>query len=98
MPKRKHVTLSLQQKSEVINRIEAGESFRSIAAKYGVGKSTISDIGKNKGNIREFIVSSDSGVGSRKTVKLSGYPEMEKALFTWFLQERARGMYVYLYI
>lgn len=66
MSKRKHATLSLQQK--LINRVEAGESFRSIAAKYGVGKSTISDIGKNKGNIREFIVSSDSGVGSRKTL------------------------------
>lgn len=96
MSKRKHVTLNLQQKAAIIRHIEAGENIRSIANKYGVGKSTISDINKNKEKILEFIASSDSGTGNRKTLKGSEYPEMEKALFAWYLQERARGMYRFI--
>lgn len=94
MSKRKHITLNLQQKYEIINRIEAGECARSIAVEYGVGTSTISDIRKNKEKIIEFIVSMDSGPDSKKTIKPSRYPEMEKALYTWFLQETTRGMYL----
>lgn len=93
MSKRKHVTLNLQQKAAIIRQIESGESVRYIANKYGIGKSTISDINKNKEKIIEFIASSDCGTGNRKTLKGSEYPEMEKALFTWCLQQRARGMY-----
>lgn len=39
---------NVQQKFEIINLIESGESVMSIADKYGVGKSKISDIGKKK--------------------------------------------------
>lgn len=59
---------------------------RPIANKYCVGKSTISDITDiSKIRKRKTITS------SRKTVKLSGYPGMEQALFVWILQEKASG-------
>jgi hypothetical protein len=38
--------LSLQQKSEVLQRIQKGESERKLAEKYGVLKSTTANIKK----------------------------------------------------
>lgn len=95
MSKRKHNTLKLQQKIDIIKRVDAGESTRSLALEYGIGKSTVSDIHKNKVKILEYVGSSDSGPGARKTLKVSVNPEMEKAVYTWFLQERARGRCYY---
>jgi DNA-binding XRE family transcriptional regulator len=40
--------LSLQQKSEVLLRIEKGESQRKLAEQYGVSKTTIANIKKNE--------------------------------------------------
>lgn len=91
--KRKHNTLKIEQKLEILKLIDLGEGFATLAQKYGVGKSTISDIKKNKFKLLEFASSTDSGVGNRKTLRLSAYPAMEKSLFTWFLQERAKGRY-----
>ncbi|KAJ8930399.1 hypothetical protein NQ314_016794 [Rhamnusium bicolor] len=91
MSKRKHNTLNLEEKVKILKLIESGESFANIASKYGVGKSTVGDIKKNKTKILEYVSSGDKGVGSRKTLKLSAYPAMEKSLYTWFLQERSRG-------
>lgn len=50
-PKRKHKTLSIQQKSEIIERLNRGESGKVLAAEYGVGRSTICDIKKKKPKI-----------------------------------------------
>ncbi|KAK9688090.1 Tc5 transposase DNA-binding domain [Popillia japonica] len=36
-------------------------------------------------------VAEDHNLDKRKTLRLSAYPAMEKALYTWFVQERARG-------
>jgi transposase len=45
MAKRKLQTeLSLQQKSEVLLRIQKGESQRKLAEQYGVSKTTIATI------------------------------------------------------
>ena len=38
--------LSLQQKSEVLLRIQKGESQRKLAKQYGVSKTTIANIKK----------------------------------------------------
>ncbi|KAI4472178.1 homeobox-like domain superfamily [Holotrichia oblita] len=65
------------------------ESVRSVAVKYSIGKSTVSDICKNKANIMDYVAE-DHNLDKRKTLRLSAYPAMEKALYTWFVQERAR--------
>ena len=44
MSKRKHKTLNLQEKVDIVNEIQSGQSFSSISLKYGVGKSTVCDI------------------------------------------------------
>lgn len=90
MSKRKHITLNLQQKCDIIRLVDSGESVRSVASKFSIGKSTVSDICKNRANIKDYA-NEDRNLEKRKTLRLSAYPAMEKALYTWFVQERARG-------
>lgn len=52
-PKRKHTTLSIKEKSDIVKRLALGESGKVLANEYGVGTSTISDIKKNKDKIKK---------------------------------------------
>ena len=45
--KRKHVTLTLKQKLEILEKLEKGQIATSLALEYGCGRQTISDF-KNK--------------------------------------------------
>ncbi|XP_062541743.1 jerky protein homolog-like [Armigeres subalbatus] len=88
--RRKHTTLSLNKKLEIRELIEKrGEKIEILARSYGVGRSTIYDIYKQKERIK---CSSDklsaSGLKTRRTTKLALYPQMEEALFIWVLQQR----------
>lgn len=53
-PKRKHTTLSIKQKYEIIERLDRGESGKALSNEYRVGTSTISDIKKNKDKIKRY--------------------------------------------
>lgn len=44
-----------------------------------------------------ILISSITQEESRKTLKLNAHPQMEKALYTWFLQERPRGTCNYIF-
>ena len=43
--------LSLQQESEVVLRIQKGESQRKLAEQYGVSKTTVANIRENEHSI-----------------------------------------------
>ncbi|CRK98814.1 CLUMA_CG012055, isoform A [Clunio marinus] len=59
--KRKHVTLTIEEKLEIINLAEEGKlSRQKIATKFGIGKSTVHDIYKTKDKIRMFAAMNDS--------------------------------------
>ncbi|KAJ8972209.1 hypothetical protein NQ314_000289 [Rhamnusium bicolor] len=51
--KRNHKTLSLKEKSAIIDELKRGISGKSLALKYGVGTSTISDIKIKSDKIKE---------------------------------------------
>ncbi|XP_015833636.1 jerky protein homolog-like [Tribolium castaneum] len=53
-PKRRHTTLTIKQKSDIIDRLSRGESGKMLANEYGVGTSTISDIKKPSENYAWF--------------------------------------------
>ena len=55
--KRKHVTLTLKEKYEILKKIKAGVNGKALALKYHVGKSTISDIKRNKAKIEATVLS-----------------------------------------
>ncbi|KAF9424110.1 hypothetical protein HW555_000819 [Spodoptera exigua] len=75
---------------EILRKLDSGENQMKLAGEYGVGRATIYDIKKNREKIENFANTADAGTSSRQTVKIGEYPVMEDALYTWFLQERAR--------
>lgn len=52
--KRKCVTLSIDTKLEIFKNLDYGVSLSNIAVEYGIGKSTIIDIGKSQEKIKQF--------------------------------------------
>ena len=44
--KRKKVVLSIKEKLDILELIEKGTSYAIITEKYGIGKSTVTDIKK----------------------------------------------------
>ena len=52
--KRKRIVLTIEQNVEILNDLSRGVSATILSERYGVGKSTVSDIKKNKDSILNF--------------------------------------------
>ena len=87
-PKRPHHTLTLKEKCDILNTIEKGGGVREIARKFNIPKSTVYDIKMNRKKIQNYVSRTFHGVGKRKVMRKSENPKVEKALYTWFLQQR----------
>ncbi|XP_054277972.1 jerky protein homolog-like [Macrosteles quadrilineatus] len=89
--KRKHVTLTLDKKYTILKRLEKGEKLAHLSKEYNIGRATIHDIKKKKEQIESFFKrSSESSSKVRKTLKVGEFPQVEDALYNWFMQERSR--------
>ncbi|XP_026481172.1 jerky protein homolog-like [Ctenocephalides felis] len=93
MMRRKRVVLSMKDKYNIIRRLDEGEPLIKLAIEYGVGKSTISDIRKQKSDIIEFISKIDSadGVKERKTMRLAENEDADEAIYRWLIEKRSQG-------
>jgi hypothetical protein len=63
---RKHVTLMIAQKLEIIRRLESSTSQNMFRAAYNVGLSTVCDIKKQKDQLQLFVTSGDCVKGVLK--------------------------------
>ena len=92
MSKRKRVVLTLNDKINIIESLKKGETGRTLATKYGVGTSTISDIKKNTDSILKFTckLNKDKSI-HRKAMKKPSNELLEEALYRWYLQKRSTG-------
>ena len=89
MAKRKLQTeLSLQQKSEVLLRIQKGESQRKLAEQYGVSKA-IANIKKNEHSIINSVESNCSQNRKRKMIKTEN-EEVNNIVLEFFIKCRAQ--------
>ena len=52
--KRRHKTITLKEKLEIIEKLEKGQSGRILAQEYGIGRATVSDFKRQKEKIREY--------------------------------------------
>ena len=52
--KRKRVTLTIEQKLDILKKLNQGSTMSSIATEFGVGKSTVFDIKNSREKIIEF--------------------------------------------
>ena len=96
--KRKRVVLTIDDKLKIIALLEKGTPHCTVASQYGIGKSTVSDIGKQRDKIRKFKVQTlEMGMKrSTKVIRLGRHEELEEALHKWLRQEQAIGAKVSL--
>ncbi|XP_044733536.1 jerky protein homolog-like [Chrysoperla carnea] len=88
--KRKHKTLLLKDKIDILMKLDSGENISKLAKEYGVGRATLHDLKKNKQKIVEHVKAMESGPGNRKTLREGNCPKMENALYMWFMQQRSK--------
>lgn len=77
--------LTMEQKHEVLNDLEAGQAVQAIADKYEVSKTQIYDIFKRRSELRDSKLSQLDP--NRKIVKRPRYPQLELELLRWCLQQ-----------
>ena len=79
--KRAHKTLTTDQKLELLDHI-GKTSYTVLCEKYGIGRSTITDIKKGESSLRQYKRKmTDMGVKRpAKTMKLGKDEEIEMAL------------------
>lgn len=92
--KRKRVVLTINQKLDIIKKLEQGWSTRNLALQYCIGETTVRDLRKNKDKLINYASNFDSssGLSGRKTMKLPTYDELDKAMLQWFNQQRAQNI------
>ena len=79
------VLLSIEDNVAIIKQLESS-SARVIAERYGVAKSTISDIKKNRDKIVRFKQEMcDMGMSKKaKVMKLGDGAQHDKGMYLWF--------------
>jgi hypothetical protein len=94
MSLKKTMCLTLREKALVIEELNNGLTVTSLSKKYGVAKSTICKIKKNKQVILNAVTDTYVGPGKRRTLKSSELPKMEKRLYHWFTTQRNKNLVV----
>jgi transposase len=91
--RRRHV-LTIQQKVQVLRKIDRGISVSRLHREYGVGQSTIYDIKAQKDQILQFVAESDSmaGIWKRKTIRGPNNTDLDKMESEWFHQHSSEGI------
>ena len=92
--KRKHNTISIQDKVEVLEKLDRGVSVRQLCETYGIGKTTVVDIKKQREKILAFYTNSDSKkqMSTRKTMKDSKSTEHDRVMIEWFRRQKSEGV------
>lgn len=88
---KKRNVISIENKKDMILRYENGETLSSIARRYGMNRSTIGTILKQKEKIKEFVQSAGP-LKSAMMTKRRGrvLEEMERLLAMWIEDQHQR--------
>lgn len=85
------MSLNLAKKVEILDKLDRGIAGKRLALDYNVAASTISYIKKQRKEIREAVAGTCDEV-KKKNLRKAENPEMEEALYKWFLEQRARNV------
>ena len=95
------MALSVNKKLELVSKLEARASVKSVCEEYGVKKQTVSDIRKVKDKLLAFSLKynvverrENSSVGGRKRMRVSKDENLEEAVTKWFVRQRSCGVKV----
>uniref|UniRef100_UPI00398EA6BC jerky protein homolog n=1 Tax=Pristiophorus japonicus TaxID=55135 RepID=UPI00398EA6BC len=89
--KRKHNSLSIAKKVELLQRLDRGASVRRVSEEFGVGISTIYDVKNQKEQIMKFYAESDvqNEMNKRKTMHKPKIDELDRVMMEWWRQRRS---------
>uniref|UniRef100_UPI00398E38C9 jerky protein homolog isoform X1 n=1 Tax=Pristiophorus japonicus TaxID=55135 RepID=UPI00398E38C9 len=89
--KRKHNSLSIAKKVELLQKLDNGTSVRRLSEKYGVGISTIYDIKNQKEQIMNFYAESDvqKEMNKRKSMHKPKSDDLDRVMMEWWRQRRS---------
>ena len=92
--KRKHKSTSIQDKVEILKKLDSCYSVRRLCDLYCIGSSTVYDIKKNKNKIIQFFTDSDTKkqMSIRKSMKDGKSSEHDRVMMEWFRQRRGDGV------
>ncbi len=83
----KRKILTLKEKLRVVEMRDKGYLYARIASEFGIGKSTVFDIVKQKDRLTSYIAER----GSRKKMRAADDDNLDRAVYLWFTQERSKG-------
>ena len=87
MDKMKRQQFSLKEKREILLEVEK----EGIAKKYGMSPSTLSTFLKQKSKVEQNI-DADALGPQRKKMRTADYEEVDKAVYTWFVEMQAKNI------
>lgn len=87
---KKRKFLSLEEKAKIIAEAEGGRKKANIAHDFGISPSSLSTVLKNKDSIHKALASGTCS--QHKKVTLPKHDELDKAVYTWFVDARARNI------
>ncbi|XP_054720160.1 jerky protein homolog-like [Uloborus diversus] len=92
--KRKRIVLTIQEKYDIVTRLESGEAVTKLAKEFHVGVSTVSEMKRNSEKIKKCFAEFDitKGAKFRKTMKLADHTDLDATLYKWFVQKRCEGI------
>lgn len=93
MPKQKkssQIRLDLQQKVEILKKLDQGIHGKRLALNFGVSKVAISKIKKKRNEILETVANTYEK-SNKKTLHKPEYADLEARLYKWFLNQRQRN-------
>ncbi|XP_063611756.1 uncharacterized protein LOC134785358 [Penaeus indicus] len=92
--RRKHRSISLQDKVDLLRKLDCGVPVRVVCKTYGIGSSTLYDIKKKREEILQFIKYCDSErqINARKTMKAGKSTELDRVLVDWYRKCRSEGV------
>ena len=81
---------------KIIELLDKSVSYSVIMEKYGIGKSTVSDVNKSRLKIRcfsrEMVEMGMKNKPSLKVMNVSNDRCLDQAVFLWFIQKRSEGV------
>ena len=85
---KKRKRLSYEAKLKIIAQLDAGISVTQLAADYNCGERTIYRIKEAKNELQNILSSHHKSFLQKKKFADGKFPELESALFQWFVQKR----------
>lgn len=92
--KRKHSSLTITQKVELLKKLDRGVPVRQLTEEYGVGTTTVYDVKKQKEKLFKFYSDSDDrkAMECRKTMHRAQNEDVDRVLMEWIRQRRSEGV------